>query len=244
MEDLTARGVLNCDGRPLTLSCLQHAMHNTKHIDKYMQNWQEVEGACEALISVEAFNAVQERLNAVKHAPAAQKERQGYLELIATSIVAKCDNEFNDKRIEDLERQCKKLDMEINAAADASLSTPAKVCPKHIEKIEVLETQKADIELNLATLKIANEHGFTQEQIAEWLKQFCRGEALDEEYQRRIIDLFINSVYLYDDNMVMYYNVNGGKQVSYVDMEGLEPLDGGEYSCGDEGGSDFAYSTP
>lgn len=30
MEELTARGILNYNGRPLTLSCLQHALHNTK----------------------------------------------------------------------------------------------------------------------------------------------------------------------------------------------------------------------
>ncbi|GHV35243.1 recombinase RecD [Clostridia bacterium] len=301
MEELTARGVLNYNGRPLTLSCLQHALHNTKYIGKYMYGGQEVEGACDAIISEDVFNAVQERLNAVKHAPAAQKARQEYLlqgkafcghcgarlvgdagtsktgamhfyyacgkrkkyhtcgkknekkdflewyvveqtveyvltpsniELIAASIVAEYENEFNDKRIKDLERQYKKLDNEANAAVDASLSAPAKARQKYFDKIEVLETQKADIALNLTTLRIANGHRFTQEQITAWLKQFCRGEALDDEYQRRIIDLFINSVYLYDDKMVIYYNVKGGKQVSYIDMcddmEGINPLDGGE----------------
>lgn len=299
MEELNTRGVLNYNGRPLTLSCLQHALHNTKYIGKYMYNGQEVQGACDALISEDVFNAVQEKLDAVKHAPAAQKSRQEYLlqgkafcgycgsrlvgdsgtsktgtmhyyyacgkrkkfhtcakknekkdflewyvveqtveyvltptriDDIADSIVTEYDNEFNDKRIKELERQMLKLDNEVNAAVDASLAAPQKIRSKYFEKIEMLETQKADIEFNLTTLKIANGHRLTKEQIVAWLKSFCNGDLLDEEYQRRIINLFINAVYLYDDKIVIYYNIKGSKQVSYIDMcndmEGLTPLDG------------------
>lgn len=158
------------------------------------------------------------------------------IEYIAARIVAKYDEEFNDKRIKELERQFKKLDNEVNAAVDASLSAPEKVRPKYYEKIETLETQKADIEYNLACLKIANGHRYTQEQIIAWLKSFCRGDALDEAFQRRIIDVLINSVYVYDDKIVIYYNVKGGKQVSYMDMcsdmENLTPVDGDADSCG------------
>ena len=38
------------------------------------------------------------------------------------------------------------------------------------------------------------------------------------EFRERIIDVFINSVYLYDDKTVIYYNIEGGKQVSYMEM--------------------------
>ena len=41
---------------------------------------------------------------------------------------------------------------------------------------------------------------------------------LDEDFQRRIIDVFINSVYVYDDKIVIYYNIKDGKQVSYIEM--------------------------
>ncbi len=51
----------------------------------------------------------------------------------------------------------------------------------------------------------------------------------DTEFRRRIIDTFINSVYLYDDRVIVFYNIRGGKQVSYIDMldatEGFPGLD-------------------
>lgn len=142
------------------------------------------------------------------------------IDYIAARIVAKYNEEFNDKQIKELQRQSARLDSEINAAVDASLTAPEKVRPRYYEKIELLETQKADIDLNISTLKIAAGHRYTKQQIAAWLKTFCNGDNLNPEFQRRIIDVLVNSVYVYDDKIVIYYNVKGGKQVSYMEMCG------------------------
>ena len=286
IDELNKRGVLSYSGRALTINSLQNALRNPKYIGKYLYNGQEVTGGCEALISEEVFNAVQNRLDAVKRAPAAGKAKQEYLlqgkafcgncgaplvgesgrgrhgghyyyyacakkkkehtcpkknekkgflewyvveqtveyvltperiDYIAARLVAKYDEEFNDKGIKDLERQAKKIENEINAAVDASLTAPEKVRPRYYEKIETLETQKADIEMNLATLKIAAGHRYTKEQIAAWLKTFCNGDPLDTNFQKRIIDVLVNSVYVYDDKIVIYYNVKDGKQTSYIE---------------------------
>ena len=139
------------------------------------------------------------------------------IDYIASRIVAKYDEEFNDNGVKELERQAKKIESEINAAVDASLSAPEKVRPRYYEKIEILETQKADIEMNLATLKIAAGHRYTKKQIVEWLKTFCNGDNLDVNFQKRIIDVLVNSVYVYDDKIVIYYNVKDGKQISYIE---------------------------
>lgn len=140
------------------------------------------------------------------------------IDYIAGRIVAKYNEEFGDKQIKELQRQSARLESEINAAVDASLTAPEKIRPRYYEKIELLETQKADIDLNISTLKIAAGHRYTKEQIAAWLKTFCNGDNLNPEFQRRIIDVLVNSVYVYDDKIVIYYNVKGGKQVSYMEM--------------------------
>jgi DNA invertase Pin-like site-specific DNA recombinase len=181
MEELSKKGILNSAGKPLTLSSLQFALRNPKFMGKYMYNGEEVPGVCDALVSEETFNAVQARLDAVKHAPAAKKARQDYLlqgkafcglcgtrlvgdcgksktgafhhyyacgkkkkslqcdkknekkafleryvveqtieyvlrpermNYIAGRIVVKYDDEFNEKKIKELERQIKKIDKE------------------------------------------------------------------------------------------------------------------------------------
>ena len=32
------------------------------------------------------------------------------------------------------------------------------------------------------------------------------------------IDTFINSIFIYDDRIIIFYNIRGGKQISYLDM--------------------------
>ena len=96
-------------------------------------------------------------------------------------------------------------------------------------KIEILETQKVDIESDLVTLRIANKRRLSEDEVLKFFKQFCGGDLLDDNYQRRIMDMFVSSVYLYDDKMVVYYNLPGGGMVSYIEMcdnmEELTPID-------------------
>jgi len=155
--------------------------------------------------------------------------KPGCMEEIAAGVVRSYDNEFNDNQIKELEKQIKKIDVEVDALVDSIVEMPKKARPKIGEKIEILETQKADIELNLVTLRIASARRLTEEEIVTYLKSYCRGDLLDIDYQRRIIDLFIHKIYVYDDKVVIYYNLPGGGQVSFIEvseeMEGLAPLD-------------------
>ena len=105
--------------------------------------------------------------------------------------------------------------------------------------MEELEAQKADIEIDVAKLKIAQGIRFTEAEVKAWLKQFCKGDLLDEEFRRRIIDVFINSVYLYDKRVIIFYNIKGGKQVSYIDVAEAD-IEGG----GSEGVSDLIANAP
>ena len=298
IDSLNARGVRNANGKPLGISFLQRALHNTKYIGKYRYNGEVVEGACDAIISDETFFAVQRQLNKVKHAPAVKKARQEYLlqgkafcghcgarlvgdggtgklgkvyyyyacgkrkkhhtcdkmnekkdflewyvveqtveyvltperiDNIAASVVAEYEKEFSSSRIKKLERDVNKIDIEVENLIDILAKGEKKSSGRILEKIDVLETKKADIELNLTTLRIATGRRFTKEDVIKWLKSFCRGDELDIDFQRRIIDLLINSIYLYDDKLVIYYNISGGKQITYIemcnDMEKLKPLD-------------------
>ena len=63
--------------------------------------------------------------------------------------------------------------------------------------------------------------------IVAWLRSFCKGDLFDMNFRRRIIDVLVNSVFVFDDKIIIYYNVRGGKQVSYVEM--LESY--GEEGC-------------
>lgn len=70
-----------------------------------------------------------------------------------------------------------------------------------------------DIEVDaLASGKIV------EKEVESFLRGFCRGDLLDEEFRRKLINTLINCVYIFDDKIVIYYNIRGGKQISYIDM--------------------------
>ena len=163
------------------------------------------------------------------------------IEDIATGVVKAYREEFNDTRIKELERQLRKLDKEVDSLVTAIASGPQKAAAKLMERVEILETQKIDIERNLASLRLAARAKFTKDEVVAWLKSFCKGDLLNIEYQRKIINILVNSVYVYDDKVVFYFNLRGSeKQVSYIDvcndMEGLTPLDENSANAVDKGG--------
>ena len=138
---------------------------------------------------------------------------------VSKIIVAEYDKEFSGSKVEEYSKLARQYEQELNKLVDALMDAP-KVAHKRIyEKMEQLEAQKAAIENEIVKLKIASEIRFTEEEVRAWLKKFCTGDLFDPEFRRNIIDTFINAVYLYDDRVIIFYNIKGGKQVSYIDLE-------------------------
>lgn len=46
----------------------------------------------------------------------------------------------------------------------------------------------------------------------EWISQYKDGNINDPDYRREIIDTFVNSVYVYDDKLLLTYNYRDGSQ--------------------------------
>ena len=140
------------------------------------------------------------------------------MKYIAESVVAQYDKEFNSDKIKDLERRIAKLDRDIKKCVDVLIEVPESGRQPLYDRIERFGLEKDDLEIDLSKLRIANDIRYKVEDIEAWLKLFCNGDPLDEEFRKKIIDVFINCVYLYDDRVIIFYNVRGGKQVSYIDM--------------------------
>ena len=157
---------------------------------------------------------------------------------IAKAVVAEYDKEFSGSKVEEYEKAVKQYERELNKLVDALVDAP-KVAHKRIyEKMEALEQQKTSMENELVKLRIASEIRFTEEEVRAWLRRFCTGDLFDPEFRRSIIDTFINCIYLYDDRIIIFYNIKGGKQVSYVDLaESME-------SNSEGGGSDLNANAP
>jgi site-specific DNA recombinase len=131
---------------------------------------------------------------------------------IAESIVAAYEKEFDTKKIKSLEKTITRIDYELTKLTDALIEAPAIARKRIYDKMEQLEAEKSSTEVDLAKLRIASEIRFTQPEVEAWLKSFCTGTASDPDFRRRIIDTFINSVYLYDDRILLFYNLKHQSQ--------------------------------
>lgn len=137
---------------------------------------------------------------------------------VAKAVVDEYKKEFSDSRIADLEKALAQIDRELDKLVDAIVDAPKVAHKKIYERMESLEAQKAEVETDLAKLRIAHEIQLTETEVRSWLKKFCTGDPADEDFRKQIIDVFINSIYLYDDRVIIFYNIRGGKQVSYIDL--------------------------
>ena len=53
---------------------------------------------------------------------------------------------------------------------------------------------------------------FTKEEIVFWISKYKYGNINDSDYRKEIIDTFVNSVYVYEDKIVLTYNYKDGSQ--------------------------------
>ena len=307
IDDLKKRGVRSSSGGELTYTTFSRAILNRVYIGEFTYNGEVVPGCADALVDVDTFAKVQEKVSARRRAPAAGKAKVEYLlqgkcfcghcgghmigesgrgrhgatynyyscrnrkknhncdkknekkdfvewyvveqtleyiltpdrmDKVAAAVVREYEKEFGDGPIKEKERQIKKIGKELDNLVDTLAEAPKAARPRIYARMEELEAQKADIEIDVAKLKIAQGIRFTEAEVKAWLKQFCKGDLLDEEFRRRIIDVFINSVYLFDSRVIIFYNIKGGKQVSYIDVAEADIEGSGE------GVSDFIANAP
>lgn len=158
---------------------------------------------------------------------------------VAKAVVAEYDKEFDSTKAEEYERVIKRIDRELDNLVDALAEAPKIAHKKIYEKMELLEAQKIDAETDLAQLRIAQEVRITEPEVRAWLREICKGDPADPAFRKRIIDIFINAVYLYDDRIIVFYNIRGGKQVTYTEL-----VDSLEQDSEVSGCSDLRASAP
>ena len=89
------------------------------------------------------------------------------------------------------------------------------------ERLEALE--KLREELKASILQAELEHPkYSREDIIEWISRFKYGDPDNKEYPRQIIDIFLNSIYVFDDRLVFTYNYkNGAQTVTLADVSAV-----------------------
>ena len=78
------------------------------------------------------------------------------------------------------------------------------------ETLLKLEQDKEETEINIAKERIERPV-LSKEQIKYWITKFAKTNLDDSEQKRRLIDVFLNSVYIYDDKTLIILNYKDGE---------------------------------
>lgn len=141
------------------------------------------------------------------------------LPVIAKAVANEYKREFNSGKIEELERQQQKLEQDLETLVDSLLEVPKAARGRIYERMELLEAQKADLQEDIAKLTIAQGIKVTAREVTAWLRQFVAGDPLDPAYQQRIISALVNSVYIYDDRIMVFINIKGNTGINFADIK-------------------------
>ena len=108
-------------------------------------------------------------------------------------------------------RECEKSIQNMLNAIEAGIITPSTK-----QRLQDLEARREELNVSILQEQLQKPR-FTKEQIVAWISRFKYGDPDDLEYQKQIIDTFVNSVYVYDDRLVMTYNYKDGTETISLD---------------------------
>ena len=92
--------------------------------------------------------------------------------------------------------------------------------PSTRARMDELEQQRKALETSVLKEQI-EKPPITREQILFWFDQFRHGDPADMAFQEKVIDCFVNSIYLFDDRIVLNFNYQeGGRPVSLEEVLG------------------------
>lgn len=77
------------------------------------------------------------------------------------------------------------------------------------KRLDNLEEQKEKLEADILREGI-QQNLLSREQVVDWLQKLKRLDLTDDDNKRRLVDTFVNSVYLYDDKAIVSFNTREG----------------------------------
>ena len=100
-------------------------------------------------------------------------------------------------------------------AVEAGMFSPALT-----ERMSALETQRDELQGSLASSRLSADIPITRDMILFFLTRLRDLDPDDPESCRRLIETFVNSIYLYDDKITMTFNYSGdSRRVTVQDIE-------------------------
>jgi phosphomevalonate kinase len=87
------------------------------------------------------------------------------------------------------------------------------------QRLDELENTKSELEISILQEQMQKPL-FTKEQLTFWIHRFRKTDITSLEQRQRLIDIFVNTVYVFDNHLVITFNYKDGtKSVTLGEVE-------------------------
>lgn len=94
--------------------------------------------------------------------------------------------------------------------------------PSTKQRLDELEETKSQLEVSILQEEM-HKPLLTREQIAFFIYRFRKFDVTKREQRQRLIDSFVNAVYLYEDKIILTFNYkDGSKTITLEEVEGSD----------------------
>ena len=196
-DELNIKGIRTSKGTKISLNTVTRMLHNLRYIGEYQYRDVVVPNGILAIVPTKLFEQVQERAAANKKAPAKHKAESSALPILR-------------KQLAEIEKGTENL---INAIQAGILTASTK------QRLEQLEAEKSEISVQILKEEISKPT-VTKEDIIFYLTKYRKLNMKQLDHRRRLIDSFVNAIYLFDDYLVITFNYKEGtKTITFAEIE-------------------------
>lgn len=137
---------------------------------------------------------------------------------IAVKVEELAKSEADTSELKEAERRQNELNKQLDELTAKFIQTKSqRVIDKLNEQADELDKQLTAVESDIARLRLRVQHTVSAEQVERYLRSFKTGDLLSEDFRGRVINTLIKCVYLYDDKIIVYFNIKGAKSITHID---------------------------
>lgn len=129
------------------------------------------------------------------------------------------EHKYNDQ-ITIIENKLQNIDKEISQVYSIFSKTDSKeILRRANEDIKRLEIDKENLQRELNIAKLSCQVYKSKEELRAIFDVFINGERKDNNFRKRIVKLFINSIFVFEDFIVIYYNLFDNNFTTFEEMQ-------------------------
>lgn len=118
----------------------------------------------------------------------------------------------SESEVKAIEAKIVQTKKQIDSALDTMIMTENVATKRALDhKINDMSKLVTALELQISQMRLEQSLPITRRDIANFISEFLDGNAEDKAFQKRMIENVVNSAYVYDDQIVLYFSVGNNK---------------------------------